>query len=127
MVRALSVRGAGFGDLTRNPQSSPTYRNCVRRSSECPRRQLGYLTNGERDIVLYTQHIQPKIFIPGHMTAVALESSSLRWKVGFEQELNVMNAAYRPEVRWMVDPVDYLRPQVYDPKDPRCRRRPATA
>ncbi len=80
---------------------------------------LGYLTNGERDIVLYTQHIQPKIFIPGHMTAVALESSSLRWKVGFEQELKVMNASYRPEVRWMVDPDDYLRPLVYDPKDPR--------
>jgi hypothetical protein len=80
---------------------------------------LGYPTNGERDIVLYTQHVQPKVFVPGHMTAVAKESSSLRWKVAFEQELNVMNASYRPEARWMVDPVDYLRPLVFDPKEPR--------
>ena len=80
---------------------------------------LGFPTNGERDIVLYTQHIQPKIFVPGHVTAVAKESSSLRWKVAFEQEQNVMNVAFRPEVRWMVDPVDYLRPLVFDPNDPR--------
>ena len=33
--------------------------------------------------------------------------------------MEAMNVApaERPEVRWMVDPNDYLRPLVYDPKD----------
>jgi hypothetical protein len=82
---------------------------------------LGFPTNGERDNVTYTQHIRPKIFVPNHMTAVALESSSLRWKVGFLQQEDAMKipADQRPELRWLVDPDDYLRPLVFDPKDKR--------
>jgi len=29
----------------------------------------------------------------------------------------------RPEYRWMVDPDDYLKPMVYDPKDVRRKKR----
>ena len=46
---------------------------------------LGFGTNGERDIVTYNQHIAPKVFIPNHVTAVAVESSSLEWKVGYQK------------------------------------------
>src|SRR5229473_1656678 len=35
---------------------------------------LGYDTNGVRDEVYYNVHILPKIYIPGHMTDVALPS-----------------------------------------------------
>ena len=82
---------------------------------------LGFTTNGERDIVLYNLHIAPKLFVPGHMTAVAVESSSLEWKVGYAKQLDAMSipASQRPEVRWMVDPNDYLRPLVFDPADKR--------
>jgi L-ascorbate metabolism protein UlaG (beta-lactamase superfamily) len=82
---------------------------------------LGFTTNGERDIVMYNQHIKPKVFIPGHVTAVAVESSSLEWKVGYSKQLDAMSVPQdqRPEVRWMVDPTDYLRPLVFDPSDKR--------
>src|SRR5215467_5634533 len=62
---------------------------------------LGFGINGERDIVTYNQAIAPKVFIPNHTTAVAVESSSLEW---------------------LVDPNDYLRPLVFDPRDDRWRK-----
>ena len=38
---------------------------------------LGFGINGERDIVDYSTHVAPKVFVPNHVTAVAVESSSL--------------------------------------------------
>ena len=68
-------------------------------------------------------HLAPKVFIPGHMTAVAVQSSSLEWKVGYLKQLDAVKVPQeqRPEVLWMVDPNDYLRPLVFDPKDDRWR------
>lgn len=85
---------------------------------------LGYDTNGVRDAVLYNVHILPKIYIPGHQTDVALPSSSLEWKVSYLRTLDAMAIPrnQRPEIRWVVDPNDYLRPLVYDPRNPRWRR-----
>lgn len=85
---------------------------------------LGFDTNGERDTVTYTTHLRPQIFIPAHVTAVAKESSSLRWKIGYQQELDAMGVpqGQRPELRWLVDPDDYLRPMVFDPKDERWNK-----
>jgi glyoxylase-like metal-dependent hydrolase (beta-lactamase superfamily II) len=84
---------------------------------------LGYDTNGVRDAVLYNVHILPKIYIPGHQTDVALPSSSLEWKVSYLRTLDAMGIPrnQRPEIRWVVDPNDYLRPLVYDPRNPRWR------
>jgi hypothetical protein len=82
---------------------------------------LGYGINGERDIVDYNTHIAPKVFIPNHLTAVAAESSSLEWKVGYRMEQATMGIpqSSRPDLLWLVDPNDYLRPLVFDPSDPR--------
>jgi hypothetical protein len=80
---------------------------------------LGFAQNGERDIVSYIEHVKPKVFIPNHVTAVAVEGSSLEWKVGFYDALraaNVSQAAW-PDVSWLVDPNDYLRPLVFELKD----------
>ena len=84
---------------------------------------LGYDTNGVRDAVLYNVHILPKIYIPGHQTDVALPSSSLEWKVSYLRTLDAMQIPpnQRPEIRWVVDPNDYLRPLVYDPRNSRWR------
>ncbi len=96
---------------------------------------LGYNQNGERDIVSYIAHVKPKVFIPNHVTAVAVEGSSLEWKVGFYDALRAPSgfstsspngATYSaipeanwPEVDWIVDPNDYLRPLVFTPSDKR--------
>jgi len=82
---------------------------------------LGFGINGERDIVDYNSHVVPKVFIPNHVTAVAVESSSLEWKVGYLKQQGAMGIAPgdRPELRWLVDPNDYLRPIVFDPDDAR--------
>src|SRR4029077_9613404 len=67
---------------------------------------LGFGINGERDIVDYNTHVMPKVFIPNHVTAVAVESSSLEWKVGYGKQQDAMGVAAedRPELRWLVDP-----------------------
>jgi hypothetical protein len=88
---------------------------------------LGFGTNGERDIVTYNQHIAPKVFIPNHVTAVALESSSLEWKVGYEkiQDAMAIPESQRPQLLWLVDPNDYLRPLVFNPSDDRWKKEPS--
>ncbi len=77
---------------------------------------LGYNQNGERDIVSYLQHVRPRYFIPNHVTAVAAEGSSLEWKVGFIDALNAagVDPAAWPQILWIVDPNDYLRPIVFN-------------
>ncbi len=77
---------------------------------------LGYNQNGERDTITYLQQLQPKVFIPCHQTAVAAEGSSLEWKVGFFDALTARGVpqASWPQVQWLVDPNDYLRPLVFD-------------
>ncbi len=87
---------------------------------------LGFNINGERDIVDYNTHVAPKVFIPNHVTAVAVESSSPEWKDGYLKEQKAMNIPQdqRPELMWLIDPNDYLRPIVFDPKDQRWGKSP---
>lgn len=80
---------------------------------------LGFTTNGERDAVLYQQHLKPQVYVPLHMTDVADVGSSLQWKKTYLETLVAANVAVRPEPRWLVDPDDYLRPMAYDPDDRR--------
>jgi hypothetical protein len=88
---------------------------------------LGLATNAVRDPFLYTQHVRPQIYVPGHMTDVQLVSSSLQSKKAFllTQEVAASSAevpggtVYEPELRWMVDPNDFARPLVFDPDDAR--------
>jgi hypothetical protein len=39
-----------------------------------------------------------------------------------DQMLPPLTPEQRPEARWMVDPDDYLKPMVYDPKDVRWKK-----
>ncbi len=86
---------------------------------------LGLTTNGTRDPFLYLQHIKPQIFVPLHMTDVADVGSSLEFKKSYIQAINAAmttpsaGVSYAPEIRWQVDPDDYLKPMVYDPSDAR--------
>jgi hypothetical protein len=80
---------------------------------------LGYNQNGERDIITYIEHVKPRYFIPNHVTAVAVEGSSLEWKVGYMDALKAANlpATMWPQLLWLVDPNDYLKPLVFELKD----------
>jgi hypothetical protein len=82
---------------------------------------LGYTTNGMRDPILYQLAIRPKVYVPIHQTNAAMPTSSLEFKVSYLQQLDAMNVPpdQRPEPRWMVDPNDFLKPLVYDPRDVR--------
>jgi hypothetical protein len=76
---------------------------------------LGYPTNGVRDPILYQQHIKPQIYVPIHMTDATPISSSLRFKIAYQKAVVAANVPVRPEIRWMVDPDDFLKPLAYDP------------
>src|SRR6202012_2144755 len=89
---------------------------------------LGLATNAVRDPFLYTQHVRPQIYVPGHMTDVQLVSSSLQSKKAFvltEQaaagspEIPNGGVVFEPELRWMVDPNDLAKPMVINPDDDR--------
>ena len=85
---------------------------------------LGFGTNGMRDPILYQLAIQPKVYIPVHQTNAAMPTSSLRFKTSYFKQLDAMNVPQdqRPEARWVVDPNEYLKPQVYDPDDDRWEK-----
>jgi hypothetical protein len=83
---------------------------------------LGVGTNGVRDPILYQQHIRPQVYIPIHQTDATPISSSLRYKNAYLQAVVAANVPVRPESRWMVDPDDFVRPMVFDPKDDRWKK-----
>ena len=78
--------------------------------------------NGLRDLIQYQQAISPKIYIPNHITTGtrAREGSSLSVYAGYVNQMNLMGIADqdRPRLHWLVDPVDYLKPIVFDVANP---------
>ena len=69
-------------------------------------------TNSVRDPVMYIDAVEPKIFVPLHhdFRFVTPESSGDDWKAAMEREMVVLPESKRPELRWLYDPFDYLRP-----------------
>ncbi len=82
---------------------------------------LGSTANQQRDIISYIQRLKPRVFIPGHFSAVAQRGSSPYYLVNWRETALAMGFPQSewPELRWMVDPLDYFRPLVYDPDDER--------
>ena len=78
--------------------------------------------NGLRDLIMYQAAIKPKIFIPNHITTGtrAREGSSLSVYAGYVNQMDLMGipTGERPRLHWLVDPVDYLKPIVYDTDNP---------
>lgn len=74
--------------------------------------------NGLRDLIMYQAAIQPKIYVPNHITTGtrAREGSSLSVYAGYVNQMDLMGvpASERPRLHWLVDPVDYLKPIVFD-------------
>ena len=82
---------------------------------------LGAANNQERDIIQVIQHLQPKVYIPGHLTTVAQPGSGIYHKIAWrETALNMgFPQSKWPEFRLLVDPNDFFVPQVFSPGDPR--------
>jgi hypothetical protein len=82
---------------------------------------LGSANNQQRDIISYIQRYKPRVFIPGHFSAVAQRGSSPYYLVNWRETALAMGFPQSewPELRWMVDPLDYFKPLVYDPDDER--------
>ena len=82
---------------------------------------LGSSANQQRDIISYIQRLKPKVFVPGHFSAVAQRGSSPYYLVNWRETAVAMGFPQSewPELRWQVDPIDYFKPQVYDPDDER--------
>ena len=77
-------------------------------------------TNGLRDIVDYVERIRPQVFYPLHHDFVAEYGASQRMKGVMEREMD-RRGELPTELRWLYDPLDYLRPglMTFDPDDPR--------
>jgi hypothetical protein len=88
---------------------------------------LGFGVTGMRDPIQNSAVLKPKVYVPIHQTNAALPTSSLYFKVAYMKQLEQMvpelTPEQRPEPRWMVDPDDYLKPMVFDPKDARWKKR----
>ena len=74
--------------------------------------------NGLRDLIMYQAAIRPRVYIPNHITTGtrAREGSSLSVYAGYVSQMNLMGVPVeeRPRLHWLVDPVDYIKPIVFD-------------
>jgi hypothetical protein len=82
---------------------------------------LGASNNQQRDIIMYTQHLKPKVYYPGHLTDVAQAGSALYHKINWRETAVNMGFPQSdwPEFRLQVDPNDFMVPQIFNPKDDR--------
>jgi L-ascorbate metabolism protein UlaG (beta-lactamase superfamily) len=82
---------------------------------------LGAGANQQRDIIQYTQHLKPKVYYPGHLTDVAQAGSALYHKLNWRETAQNMGFPQNqwPEFRLLVDPNDFMVPQVFNTRDDR--------
>jgi L-ascorbate metabolism protein UlaG (beta-lactamase superfamily) len=90
---------------------------------------LGAGNNQQRDIIKVIEHLKPKVYYPGHLTDVAQAGSALYHKINWRQTALNMGFAQEdwPEFRLLIDPNDFLVPQVFDPKNERWAERGKSA
>jgi hypothetical protein len=81
--------------------------------------------NGLRDLIMYQQALAPKIYIPNHLTTgtATREASSMSVYAGYKKQLALMGVTREqaPDIRWLIDPTDYLKPIVFDINDPQYK------
>jgi hypothetical protein len=90
---------------------------------------LGAAANQQRDIIKVTEHLKPKVYYPGHITDVAQKGSGIYHKIAWRETALAMGfpQSQWPEFRLLVDPNDFLVPQVFDPKNERWEDRGKSA
>ncbi|MES2185479.1 MAG: hypothetical protein V4505_13080 [Pseudomonadota bacterium] len=70
-----------------------------------------FTNNGLRDLIQYQDALKPRIFVPNHLTtgSQTREASSLAVFAGYRNQLELMGRPRSewPQMRWLIDPVDY--------------------
>lgn len=81
---------------------------------------LGESTNGVRDITMYIQALQPKVFFMTHTDNFNI-GASMFYRQAIERQYDIfgMSKRERPDFRGLHDPYDYVRPHLmtFDYKD----------
>ncbi len=72
------------------------------------------ITNGMRDPRMYIEAFAPKLFVPTHHDdwAAGITTKGEAYRAPFDQELQRIPPEQRPQVRFITDPGDYVRPEV---------------
>ena len=72
------------------------------------------ITNGMRDARLYIEAFGAPLFVPTHHDdwAVGITTKGENYRAPLAQELARIPAERRPQVRFIADPTDYVRPEV---------------
>lgn len=72
------------------------------------------ISNGMRDPRLYIEAFAPKLFVPAHHDdwAAGITTKGENYRKPLDDELAKIPADKRPQVRFIADPTDYVRPQV---------------
>ena len=82
---------------------------------------IGWTTNYERDAVLFTRALQPKVYVPTHHDLLFLKTTAPYWKAAYYRQLKIIGVpeAEQPLVRWLYDPEAYLNSSMltFDIKD----------
>jgi L-ascorbate metabolism protein UlaG (beta-lactamase superfamily) len=113
-----------FGIMDRLPQTDVLLGSIV---------SLGATNNQQRDIIMYQQHLRPKVYYPGHVTDVAVPGSAIYHKLSWQQTafnmwqakahgLGNFSPSEWPEFRLQIDPNDFMVPQVFNVKDDRWNK-----
>jgi hypothetical protein len=72
------------------------------------------ISNGMRDPRLYIEAFAPELFVPTHHDdwAAGITTKGENYRKPLDEELAKIPADRRPQVRFIADPTDYVRPQV---------------
>lgn len=75
---------------------------------------FGQFTNGMRDIRQYIEAVGSPLFVPGHHDdwAAGITTKGENYREPLRQELARIPADRRPQVRFISDPADYVKPEV---------------
>jgi hypothetical protein len=72
------------------------------------------ITNGMRDPRMYIEAFAPKLLVPTHHDdwAAGITTKGENYRAPLDQELTRIPPERRPQVRFITDPADYVRPDV---------------
>jgi len=75
---------------------------------------FGQFTNGMRDIRQYIEAVGSPLFVPGHHDdwAAGITTKGENYREPLRQELARIPADRRPQVRFISDPADYVKPEI---------------
>jgi hypothetical protein len=72
------------------------------------------ITNGMRDVRTYIESFAPKLFVPTHHDdwAAGITTKGENYRAPLAAELERIPPERRPQVRFIADPADYVKPDV---------------